>query len=371
VSSPISSDCGFSVAQGDPNRLDRASRLFGCTAEGVHHHGMTIETTATSLAPAWSGHAATAYLDLSRASSAVYRDAAAVLRTAAAVVRRYGAELARCRQEGITATRQAERCLAEIKLQVARLRDGERAVSAAQRSLTDATVRASHLLSVAMAAVAHAEEAAARAGLAQAQAEERAAGAAIARAREELAQWQAKGRRAWEDAQAAGAQASGGLGAVSISPPPVALPATAAALGPGVAAALGRGVAAALGAGAPARRRGSSRPRGGAHTPTRPHRKIVSGGAPLPAAKPGRGGAGQGSCRITIDPRTGTITTVTHTKSGATIETVTYTSTGATVKTITYPRSGRNSGSGVTIVNPGPAPQPHGRGTGSGTTTVG
>jgi hypothetical protein len=355
VSSPISSDCGFSVAQGDPNRLDRASRLFGCTAEGVHHHGMTIETTATSLAPAWSGHAATAYLDLSRASSAVYRDAAAVLRTAAAVVRRYGAELARCRQEGITATREAERCLAEIKLQVARLRDGERAVSAAQRSLTDATVRASHLLSVAMAAVAHAEEAAARAGLAQAQAEERAAGAAIARAREELAQWQAKGRRAWEDAQAAGAQASGGLGAVSISPPPVALPATAAALGAGVAA----------------RRRGSSRPRGGAHTPTRPHRKIVSGGAPLPAAKPGRGGAGQGSCRITIDPRTGTITTVTHTKSGATIETVTYTSTGATVKTITYPRSGRNSGSGVTIVNPGPAPQPHGRGTGSGTTTVG
>jgi hypothetical protein len=115
-----------------------------------------------------------------------------------------------------------------------------------------------------------------------------------------------------------------------------------------------------------------------------PHGGLMRFVAPLAAVAVGtRGGSGQGSGTMTIDPRSGTIETVTRTKSGEVIDTIIYTKSGGTIVTISYPKSGAHSGSGVTVVNPGAAPTPTpapkrpggappgGSGQGSGTSTVG
>ena len=345
-------ECGFSIARGDPDVLDRAWGLLACTADGVDDQATTIETTATSLARAWNGHAASAYQELSSASSTVYRDAAATLRSASAIVRCYSSELARCREEGMAAAEQAQRCLAEIETQMSLLGDAQRAVSAAQRSLDAARARATSPLGF-PASYVHAEVAAAQTDLAQAQAEEQAASEAIAHAREELSYWQAQGRQAWDDAQAAAGQASGGMAELSMTPPPVAAtPASPA-------------------------RPAAGAPRG-MNAPKKKRRKVVSGHASLHGRNTRHR---KGSATMTIDPTAGTIEIVRRTRSGETIDTITYTRSGGMIETITYPRSGAHSGSGVMIVQPGPratqAPKRPGgathagSGVGSGTSTVG
>jgi uncharacterized protein YukE len=378
--------CGFAVAPGDPDRLGEVSGVLGCTAEDVDDHATTIEATASSLAAAWSGQAASAYQDLSRESSAVYRGAAETLRTAAAVVRRYSAELARCRQEGITATQEAERCLAETETQTGRLRDAQRETGAAQRWLDAARARAG------LHGANPAEVSAAQSALAQAQSEEDAASAAIEAAREELWEWQARGRQAWEDAQTSGAQAGASLGAVSMPPPPVVAPSASPGRSAPVTAhgkkARPRDVKRPRGrtiagrhtrkpAGAP--RAGHSSSRGGhlAFTATPLSGLAVAAPSRTAGGGAGRAGDGQGSGTMTIDPTAGTIDTVTHTKSGATVETITYTKSGASIETITYTTPGAHSGSGKMIVDPGPGPSSgpkrpgSGSSKGSGTTTVG
>ena len=300
---PVPAAVGFPIAPGDPESIEFASRRLGGVADGLDVQAGTMRSTATLLADFWRGHAASAYQALSSIITEHFHVAGETSRSAATALRRYGLELERCRRKGMAATAQAERCLNEIKFQTRRLHDAQLRVSVAQDALSaaradGARARAEGPFGTARAAVADLEAIASQAALTSAQADEQAATEALGRAHEELSQWQGLGRGAWQDAQAAADDASGSLQALTIAPPPLA--------------------------------------------------------APLPSA--------QGSGEITIDPRSGTVQTITHTKSGETIETITYTNSGGSVATITHPTPGGHGvsgqGSGETIISPGSgAPQ--------------
>lgn len=80
-----------------------------------------------------------------------------------------------------------------------------------------AMARAAGPVGAPFVAAADVQAAAAQGALTGAQSDALAAARALARAREELAMWQARGRRAWDDAQTAAAQTSGSLGGLTAS----------------------------------------------------------------------------------------------------------------------------------------------------------
>ena len=197
---------------------------MGATLDDFARH---VSGTAGSLAPSWTGEAATAYGALSAIVSAHFRGAADTSRAAAAGLARYSAELDRCQREGLTATREAERCLDEIKTQNGRMQAAQQAATMAQNALSAARAegtmaRAAGPLGAPFAAAADAQATAAQGALAGAHNDAQAASRALAQAEHELKLWQTRGRRAWEDAQSAADRATATLHGLTIAPPPLA-----------------------------------------------------------------------------------------------------------------------------------------------------
>jgi hypothetical protein len=218
---------GFGIATGDTGSLGQAYGQLSTLGSRLDEYSGHVAATAASVGPSWTGAAANSYQQLSDLISAHFRDAAETSRTAAATIGRYRDELDRCQREGMTATREAERCLLEIKTQTSRLHAAQTAATQAQNALSAAfnagsAARAAGPLGVVSAAAADVQASAARVGLAGAQSDALAAQRALERAREELKLWQGRGRAAWQDAQTAADQASGTLQALVITPPPLA-----------------------------------------------------------------------------------------------------------------------------------------------------
>jgi len=218
---------GFIVAAGDVEALADASVRFSAVADGFEGHAATVVGTAGSLASVWAGTAAVAYQDFSGAVGAHFMSAAGAARVVARALGRYQVDLDRCQRDGLVAVGEAERCLGEIGWETGRLAAAGAAGSAALTALSAASVdagvaRAAGPLGVVAAAAADVAASAARAALSAAQADEGAATRALSRAQEELSVWQARGRRAWEDAQTAASVAGGALEGVMVAAPPVA-----------------------------------------------------------------------------------------------------------------------------------------------------
>lgn len=173
------------MATGDPGFLLAAAARLGMVGDGFDGHGQVVSGTAGSLAGPWTGQAASAYQGLSAIVAARFHAAAGTSRAAASALKAYGAELDRSQREGMTA-------------------------------------RSAGVLGVVAAAAADAQAVAAQAALSLAQSDEQAASRALSRAEDEFRVWQARGRRAWEEAQSAADRASGSLQGLTISPPPLA-----------------------------------------------------------------------------------------------------------------------------------------------------
>ena len=223
----MTADVGFLVAAGDACSLGDASCSLARGADHLDEHADNVHGAAASVGPFWAGIAAAAYHEVSSAIAADFRDAACASRTAASALSRHSIELDRCQREGRTATSEAERLLQEIATQTRRLHAAEQAASAAQSALSAAHAPGVGVLAGAAAA------ARAMAGMASAQADEQAARSAIASAREELEQWRARGRAAWQDAQTAGEQSAATVETLRPQAPPIptaaAIPAAAMA----------------------------------------------------------------------------------------------------------------------------------------------
>jgi uncharacterized protein YukE len=218
---------GFALPSGDPDALSSASGLIGSVAEDLAVIGGQVLSTAAAMMRSWRGDAALAYQELSRIIGAHFHAAADTSAAAQAALKGYSAELHRCQQEGMSALRQAERCLDEIKTQRARLDAAQQAGSGAESALSAAhkqgsAARAAGPSGLVAAAAADANAAAAQTALSAAQQAASAASVKLQSAEHELAVWQGRGRRAWEDAQSAADRASGSLQALAIIAPPLA-----------------------------------------------------------------------------------------------------------------------------------------------------
>jgi hypothetical protein len=142
-------------------------------------------------------------------------------------VRRFARELEDCQREGRLAFSEAEYWLAQIRLQTKLLAAAQQQVSSSEQALSAAharvaVARASGPPGVVATAASEPAAAPAGAGLALARQQEQAAAKALAQAAGELAVWQARGRRAWEEAEAAAERATGTLAPLLIVPPPLA-----------------------------------------------------------------------------------------------------------------------------------------------------
>ena len=218
---------GFQIAPGEPAWLSQAAARFSATAVGLDGFGDHVSGTAGSLSPSWTGSAAASYQQLSDIIHAHFRAGAATSRVAAAALNRYSAQLDGFKKDGVTATREAERCLEEIKKQKGLLLTAQPAATAAQGALS-AAQREGSLLRAAGAAgapfvsVADQAASAAQGKLSGAQTDAQTASKALQHAEDELRMWQARGRRAWDDAQSAADRATGTLLGLTIAPPPLA-----------------------------------------------------------------------------------------------------------------------------------------------------
>lgn len=226
-------DVGFRVPGGDAGSMADAARRYEMMGHGLEAIGVKVHGTQATLAGAWQGQAASAYHDTSSRVGASFHAAARVAATTSAALRRYSVELERCQREGIISKHQAERSMAEIETQTRLLSAAESEANAARAELSaaahdGAVAPGAGLLGAAGAAAADRRAAAARAALTDAQNRERSSRQKLSRLREELAHWQAKGRRAEEDAHAAAHRTAGVLRAQTVAPPVVLAAAGAA-----------------------------------------------------------------------------------------------------------------------------------------------
>jgi len=220
-------EVAFNVAPGEPGLLMSASARFGTIGEGLLMHGTTLRSTALSLRGAWDGVSAAAYQDLTAVTAAHFDAAADMSRIVSSTLSCYSSELDRCQLAGRVATGEALRCLGEIRAQNAKLQAARQAAAFAEEGLSSArsqarAARAMGPVGIAAAAVADVEAAASATALAVAQADERAAWGALSTAQDELEAWRARGRRAWDEAQAAAERATRQIESTTIVPPPLA-----------------------------------------------------------------------------------------------------------------------------------------------------
>jgi hypothetical protein len=177
VSSTVGSPgVGFHVAGGDPDELQNLASALDGAEENLRAYGELIQSAAERTAP--SGDDDAGYVQISGLVAAHFIDAADTARSASQAFRRWAAELHRCRREGMLAVSEAEHWLAQITTQTRRLTDAD--------------------------------------GEGQAQAER----TALDHAHHELAFWHARGRQAWEDAEAAAELATSSLAPLLTTPPP-------------------------------------------------------------------------------------------------------------------------------------------------------
>jgi len=217
-------DVGFRVAEGNAVSMADAARRYEVVGQRLEAIGVKVRGTEASLHGVWQGQAASSYHDTSSMVGTSFHAAARVAATTSAALRRYSAELERCQREGIISKQQAERCLAEIKTNTKLLSAAEADANAARAELSAAdhdgiVARGAGSLNAASAAAADRRAATARALLTDAQNRERCSRQKLSRSREELAQWQAKGRRADQDAHATAHAAAGVLRAQTVTPP--------------------------------------------------------------------------------------------------------------------------------------------------------
>jgi len=216
---------GFSVAAGEPGLLSGASARVASVGVGLEGFAARVFAAAGSLAPSWSGQAAVAYQQLSSIVHAHFRAAGGTLRTAAAALARYSAELDRCQRDGMTTTREAERCLKELSAHNGKRQAAQNAATAARGALSAALAEGAIARAAGPAGVSAAADAGARAAqraLSSAEGDAHEAGTALQHAEDELMVWRARGRRAWEEAQTAADQVTGTLQGLTIAPPPLA-----------------------------------------------------------------------------------------------------------------------------------------------------
>jgi cell wall-associated NlpC family hydrolase len=218
-------DVGFQVARGDAGSVADAARRYEMVGQGLEAIGDKVSFTEASL-DGWQGEAASSYHDISSKVGTSAHGAARAAATTSAALRSYSAELERCQREGIISKEQAERCLEEIETQTRLLSAAESDTTAARAELSaadhdGAVARGRGPLGGAGAAAADQRAASARAALEDAQNREHLARHKLSHLREDLAQWQAKGRRAEQDVHAAARRTAGVLQAQTVTPPPV------------------------------------------------------------------------------------------------------------------------------------------------------
>lgn len=219
-------DVGFRIADGDADAVADAARRYENVGQGLEAIGAKVRGTEASLGGVWHGEAASSYRNTSSQVGTSFHAAARVAASTSAELRRYSAELERCQREGIVSKQHAERCISEIETETRLLSTAESEARAARAELSaaenDATAaRGAGSLGAASAGVADQRAASARAMLADAQNREQRARQKLSQLREELAQWQARGRRAQEDAHAAAGRTAGVLRAQTVTPPVV------------------------------------------------------------------------------------------------------------------------------------------------------
>jgi len=254
---------GFRVAGGDASSMADAARRYETLGQGLEAIGAKVRFTAASL-DKWQGEAASSYHDASSKVGTSLHTAARVAATTSAALRSYSAELERCQREGIISRQQSERCIAETGTQTRLLSVAESDANDARAKLSAANheraaARGGGPLGAATAAAADADAraASAQAELDDAQSRQQLARHKLSQLREELAQWQAKGRRAEEDAHAGAHRTAGVLQAQTVTPPLVLAAACAApsaypsAAAPGSGPAVQEQVGQLAGAGAP------------------------------------------------------------------------------------------------------------------------
>ncbi|HWF49782.1 MAG TPA: hypothetical protein VG294_03965 [Solirubrobacteraceae bacterium] len=226
-------DVGFRVPGGDAGSMADAARRYEIVGRGLEAIGVKVHGTQATLTGAWQGQAASSYHDTSSTVGTSFHAAARSAATTSAALRRYSVELEHCQREGIISKHQAERCLAEIQTQTRQLSSAESDANAARAELgaaahDGAVAHGAGSLGAASAAAADRRAATARAALTDAQSRERCSRQKLAHLQEELAQWQAKGRRAEEDAHAAAHRTAAVLRAQTVAPPAVLAAAGAA-----------------------------------------------------------------------------------------------------------------------------------------------
>jgi uncharacterized protein YukE len=238
-----SMDPGFAVAGGDPGAISTAAAIHGDAADMLEMHAAVVAGAASSLDSAWQGQAASSYQQLSGVVHRRFNLAADGARTVAAGLREWSAELERCQRAGRTAMHECEYWLKQQQHWFFQLKDAEQALVTAQAQLstvsapnpfTGATPGAgpapplapapgasdplgSPFSSLAAVAITNAHNA-----VTAAQHDVTVAQGKLREATREVLEWQGKGRQAWEDAMTAAERATGTLGSIQVTPPPLA-----------------------------------------------------------------------------------------------------------------------------------------------------
>ena len=236
-----SMDPGFQIPGGDPGQISAAAAIHSDAADMLQMHAAVVAGAATSLESGWQGQAASSYQQLSQVVHSRFNLAADGARTVAAGLRQWADELERCQRAGRAAMHECEYWLKEQQHWFFQLKDAERALAAARAQL--ATVSAPNPLTGAspaappapplapsyggpfanpFPALAAAAIADARNAVTSAEHDVTVAQGKLRQATEQVLEWQAKGRQAWQDAEAAAAQATGTLGSIQVTPPPLA-----------------------------------------------------------------------------------------------------------------------------------------------------
>jgi hypothetical protein len=184
---------GFEIAGGDPDELQGLAGVLLSAGEAFHSHGHIVQSALDRARSSWHSEAGEDYAELLERVAAQFTQAAETAGYASGAFSRWGAELRRCRREGLLAVSEAEHWLAQISKQ-------SRLLAAAESDIDELAGPPAGRIDEAAHALRHAH------------ARARAAREALAHAREHLEIWQARGRRAWEDAEAAAERATGVLG---------------------------------------------------------------------------------------------------------------------------------------------------------------
>jgi hypothetical protein len=214
----MSTGPNFEVATGDPAQISMAAAVHQDVADALELHEATVRGTAGELFGEWDGEAANSYQTLSEDMSIAYLEAAGVARMSASALSKFSTTLEQCQKAGAQALRETEYWLEQQVLWEGKLASAKTAITQAQAAITSAQGQTGGRFGF-MGAM---DEANARQALANAQTDAQTATRKLATAKEQVILWEARGRFAWDEAIAAAQHASGIIGSLDITPPPLA-----------------------------------------------------------------------------------------------------------------------------------------------------